>query len=42
MNQGIIDIASCMEWPAYYRVGGTDTIIFYYIPGILLSQISPA
>ena len=28
INQGIIDVANCVNWRAKYRVDGTDTIIF--------------
>ena len=41
MNQGIIGIASCVDWPAYYRVGDTDTtsnIFIFSITSIVLNQ----
>ena len=42
MNQGIIDITSCVDGLGEYRVGDTDTSVFYYVPEIFLFQISPA
>ena len=42
INQGIINVAPCVNWHAYYRMVDSDTEIFEYIPAIFLFSISPA
>ena len=42
VNQGIINVAPCVNWCAYYRMVDSDTEIFEYLPAIFLFSISPA
>ena len=42
MNQGIIDIAFCVDGPIQCRLVGIDASIYYYVPVLFLLPISPA